>query len=496
MIKRLKRRMTLLVIGVLVLVSAGIVIAIYQVNISNIITQVNSSLDVLEESKGDLSTLPSSRPTHKPGSSSGTTEEDGSPEESTEEDGPPAIPEGDTEGGPPAIPEGDTEGGPPALPESLSGSHTPSDEDHTPPDKPDSEGRSSTWEPGPERRSLPGSLSREEVASLSNYYTVTLDEDGEVTSLETDREDLYNQEEQQYFIDQMLSSGTDSGQLGTQFYRILTTDSGKMLIVLDARLEIAAGQSVLKTTLLVAGIACLVLSLCAWLLIRRMVQPVEDAFTKQQQFIWDASHELKTPLAVIQANADVLEGEIGENEYLGYIRSEIRRTDSLVKNLLTLARMDRGTQPQEMTDLDMSETVLSVLLPFESTIYEAGKTLETEIADHVRCRGNDAMLQQLTVILLSNALKYSDAGGTIRVTLKSRGHGCELRVFNTGEGIGPRDLERIFDRFYRADSSHNSETGGEGLGLAIAHSIVRIHRGRIWAESELGKSATFIVSLP
>ncbi len=462
MIRRLRIRMTLLVIGVLVLVSAGIVIAIYQVNNANIVTQVNSSLDVLEESQGDLSDIVPNKPSRKPGSESSSSESTGDSSESHS----PSDSSGDSSGS------------------------------HSPPDKPDGSSHQPSGDPGRNHRSSAPSLSREEVASLSNYYTVNLDKDGEITGLETDREDLYNEENQSYYIDQALSSGSESGQIGTQYYRLLDTDSGQMLIVLDARLEIAAGRSVLNTTILVAGIACLVLSLGAWLLIRRMVRPVEEAFVKQQQFVWDASHELKTPLAVIQANADVLEGEIGENEYLGYIRSEIRRTDSLVKNLLTLARMDRGTQPLEMTDLNMSETVLGVMLPFESTVYEAGKTLESEIGENIRCHGSEAMLQQLTVILLSNALKYSNDGGIIRVTLTRKGHGCELRVFNTGDGIGPRDLEHIFDRFYRADASRNSETGGEGLGLAIARSIVQIHRGKIHAESEPGKSATFIVSLP
>ena len=198
---------------------------------------------------------------------------------------------------------------------------------------------------------------------------------------------------------------------------------------------------------------------------------------------------------MISANADVLANEIGENEYLSYIRSEVRRTDSLVRNLLTLARMDRGTVGQEKTDFNLSEAVLGVLLPFESTVYEAGKTLETDIQENVRVTGNEARLQQLTVILLSNALKYSDEHGRIRVVLKGKSRGCELRVENTGAGIAPGDLERIFDRFYRTDASRNSETGGEGLGLAIAKSIVEIHHGRIRAESVPGENATFIVNL-
>ena len=167
-----------------------------------------------------------------------------------------------------------------------------------------------------------------------------------------------------------------------------------------------------------------------------------------------------------------------------------------MKNLLTLARMDRGTVNREMEDLNLSEAVLGVLLPFESTVFEAGKSLETEIRENVRCRGNGNMLQQLTVILLSNAMKYSDEHGTIRVSLEKKKNGAELRVENTGEGIEPENLERIFDRFYRTDASRNSETGGEGLGLAIAKSIVEIHGGKIRAESEPGRNAVFIVNLP
>ena len=125
----------------------------------------------------------------------------------------------------------------------------------------------------------------------------------------------------------------------------------------------------------------------------------------------DASHELKTPLAVISANAEVLEQEIGENEYLGYIRSEVRRTDTLVRNLLTLARLDRNEANAEMKPFDLSRALLDVALPFESTVYEAGKMLETEIPDGIDCCGNEEMIKQLTVILLSNALKYSDEYG-------------------------------------------------------------------------------------
>ena len=185
----------------------------------------------------------------------------------------------------------------------------------------------------------------------------------------------------------------------------------------------------------------------------------------------------------------MLEQEIGENEYLGYIRSEVRRTDTLVSNLLTLARLDRKEGTAEMKSFNLSRALLDVVLPFESTVYEAGKTLETEIPDNMECTGNEEMIQQLAVILLSNALKYSNEGGRIEVSLKARGRQRELRVFNTGDPIAPEDREKIFDRFWRADPAHGRETGGHGLGLAIARTIVETHKGKISVESIEGGNA-------
>lgn len=458
MIRRLQRRISLLVTGVLILVSVGIVLSIYAFNNQNIIRQVESALEVLTENRGIRPAMPMR------------------PDDRAMEDG---IRGGGNQHTPPPKPDGTAED------ENADGFRNESANGRAP------DGR------GGERFRRERILSGAEVASLSNYYTMTLDESGQIRSWESDRAELYSQETLQAFADRVLQEGSASGRIGDQFYQLMDQEDGtRLLVVLDARLEMAAGQRVLRVTALVAAIACLALSLGAWFLIRRMIRPVEETFEKQQQFVRDASHELKTPLAVISANADVLAKEIGENEYLGYIRSEVRRTDSLVRNLLTLARMDRGTMDGEMRETNLSEAVTGVLLPFESTVFEAGKTLETEIRENVRCRANEAMIQQLTVILLSNALKYSDEGGKISVRLEKKGRGAELRVENTGKGIAQEDLDRIFDRFYRTDASRNSETGGEGLGLAIARSITEIHHGKIRAESTPGKNAAFIVTLP
>ena len=427
MIRRLRLRMTLMVIAVLILVSAGIVLAIHVANMRSIAAQAESTLSVLVENSG-------SRPTGR----------------------------------------------------------------EVPLQKPDDgEGhlfrknqRGNRGQP-PELRGSGDA----ETAGLSNSYTITLAEDGSVASWTSDRMDLYSDLQVSEIAESILANGRDAGQIGTQFYRKTEKDGQSVLVVLDARLDYLSASNVLRSTILVAAAACVLLSLLAWLLVRRMVKPVEEAFTRQKQFVSDASHELKTPLAVISANAEVLEQEIGENEYLGYIRSEVRRTDTLVRNLLTLARLDRGNAAAGMKPFDLSHAVLDVVLPFESTVYEAGKTMETDVPDGIGCAGNEDMVKQLVVILLSNALKYSDDGGRIEVSLKARGKQRELRVFNTGKAIAPADQEHIFDRFWRADPAHGRETGGHGLGLAIARTIVDAHRGKITVDSREGFGTAFTVTL-
>ncbi len=437
MIQKLRRRLTLLVIGALILVTAGIVLSIDGINRRNISTSANAALDILAENQG-----------RRPGL-------DGK-----------------------------------ALPERPSGEELP--------EKPDDDVSSGKADglPRPPEARRGFELGGASLATLSNAYTICLDADGRVTQWFSDRADLYDDDQIQTFADAALAQGRSGGRVDTQYYRLTGTGDDRLLIALDARLEFLSARRTLWAATLAASLACLLLSVGAYLLIRRMLQPVQASFDRQKQFVWDASHEFKTPLAVISANAEVLRREIGPNEYLGYIQSEVKRTDGLVQSLLTLARMDKGAVKAEMKKLDLSHALLSVALPFESTAFESGRTLETDIPDGVCVRGDEAMLQQLAVILLGNALKYSDEGGTIRLSLAQKGRGAVLTVYNTGRGIAPENLEKIFDRFYREDLSHNREVAGNGLGLAIARTIVQAHNGHIRAESVYGRDATFIVTLP
>lgn len=340
-----------------------------------------------------------------------------------------------------------------------------------------------------------GSKAVMNAASMTNYYTAIVDEAGQVLSWHSDRTDLYTDAEIADMALWAVQAGKDRGRNDTRFYCLTEKDGEKLLIVVDSRLEIQNAESVLRLTVLVAVIEDALLSVGAVWLIRRLVQPVDEAMEKQKQFVWDASHELKTPLAVISANADVLAAEAGESKPLQYIQSEVRRTDSLIQNLLTLARMEKGTVEAVYAKFDLSRALLEVALPFESAVFEEGKTLEMDIPEGVEYTGDGEMIKQLMVILLSNAQKYSNEKGKIRIALEARGDKRILRVHNTGPAIPPEAQPRIFDRFYRVDSSHNREVEGNGLGLAIAQSIVTAHRGKITVHSAEGEGTEFTVIL-
>ncbi len=229
---------------------------------------------------------------------------------------------------------------------------------------------------------------------------------------------------------------------------------------------------------------------------RWIAKPVQLAFDKQKQFIADASHELKTPLTIITTNAEVLENTLPDNKWLHYILEQSKRMKVLIDNLLDLARLDSGNEKAFFQSFDLSKTVRKAALSFESLAYEYEKNYIWEIADGLSLYGNEENIKQLVTILLDNAFKYSNAKGCIAISLTQSAEKKQLLVHNTGKGIDIKDQKHIFERFYRIDSSRSRQSGGYGLGLSIAESIVKNHKGQISVKSD-GKSYTdFCILLP
>lgn len=293
-----------------------------------------------------------------------------------------------------------------------------------------------------------------------------------------------------------INSHEKSGVIGSYAYIIELKSYGKIIVFLDIGQYQRTERNLFFTTLFMGITAIILFVAISFGISFWLVKPVKENFERQKRFISDASHELKTPLAVISTNTDVLESEIGENKWLTYIRSESQRMSELVNELLMLARLDdKSGHKLIMTEVNLSDLVLMTALPFESTIFEMGKKFDVDVQPDIKCKGDESALKHIMTILIDNAIKYSAEHGEISVKLYNQSNKHIIEVYNTGEGIKPENISKIFERFFRQDESRNSKTGGYGLGLSIAKSSVEAHGGKISVQSEYGKWVKFTAIL-
>jgi two-component system, OmpR family, sensor histidine kinase CiaH len=255
--------------------------------------------------------------------------------------------------------------------------------------------------------------------------------------------------------------------------------------------------SKLLAGLLIGGAGGLVLAgLGGWWLAGKSLRPVRVAFARQHAFVSDASHELRTPLAVIRANAEYLQQEQPENVEARDIVSETDRLSSLVDALLAVARDDDRGAKALHTQVDLTEVVEATVASFQTVTADHELELTHATPENLMVMGDRDQVRQVLVILLDNAVRYTPAGGRIHVQAREDGKEAVLTVHDTGIGIPEEALPRVFERFYRADDARNRQSGGVGLGLAIARELVTRHSGRISVTSTEGAGSTFTVRLP
>ena len=221
-----------------------------------------------------------------------------------------------------------------------------------------------------------------------------------------------------------------------------------------------------------------------------------ESYEKQKQFITDAGHEIKTPLAIIKADADVLEMDYEDNEWVKDIQHQTERLTSLTNDLVSLARMEEGKSAVTFSEFPLSETVEEECSAYLMLAQSGGKQILSEIQPALFLNGDEKAIRRLVNIFLDNAMKYSPENSEIKVSLKKTGKQIRFSVLNqTKEPVNRDNLDRMFDRFYRMDASRNSETGGHGIGLSMAKAITEAHGGKISASSEDGTSLLMEVVL-
>lgn len=345
------------------------------------------------------------------------------------------------------------------------------------------------YKPGP-RNGEP--WKNEPQFQLSTFYAVAYSADGEVLSVNNGNNALQSEESLLKITDSIMESGKTSGKIGNMTYIIEARDGYTLVAMIDGTLNNSNQEILIRQMLIIGGAALAVLVLISIFLAGWIVKPLEENDKRQKRFVSDAGHELKTPIAVISANSELLGRQIGENEWLSNIDYENERMSDLVKQLLALSKAESGETPKET--VDFSKLVDGEVLPFETLAFEKGKEINSEVEDGIAVKGAQNQLRRLVSILLDNALSHG-TGNAIGLTLRREKHNAVLTVSNDAAEISSEQLSHLFDRFYRTDEARNESDSHYGLGLSIAKAAVDAHGGHINAEYKGGK-AIFTVYLP
>ena len=363
------------------------------------------------------------------------------------------------------------------------------------------------------------SMTRDE-AEESRFFMVSVDENGEVLQTYTDRIYAVDSADAFGYAEKALASGKERGFVGDLRYSVSDSVSGSMITFLDCGRTLGSFRAFLGASILMSLIGLITIFFVILYFAGRIVKPVAESYEKQKRFITDAGHEIKTPLAIIKANIDLMDmeldnkrinkGELREN--LGDINDQVDRLTGLTNDLVYLSRMEEAENSLVMTDVPLSDIVSETVSSFDSLAWENGKAIACDISEDITVKGSTKELEKLLSILIENAIKYSipprvidcaeDEDGMpappeINVALRKEGKNAVLEVSNDTENeLTNEQLSHVFERFYRMDSSRNSQTGGHGIGLSMANAIVNAHGGHISARTTNGHDFIVTATFP
>ena len=368
----------------------------------------------------------------------------------------------------------------------------------------------------------------------TRYFTVTINSKGDVENIDTSKIASVSSENAAEYAKKLWKSGKKgdgkSGFADNCKYLTVDEDGATMYIFLSCQRELSTIKTYILASVGISVFGLLVVFVMIYFFSGKILKPVSESYEKQKRFITDASHEIKTPLTIIDANTEVIEMMEGENEWTSSTRKQVARLTSLTEKLVFLSRMDEEATKLEMLEFSLSDAILDTAEPFKAVAGTKGKKLTIDVTDGILYTGDEKTIRQLVSILLDNAIKYSgcssvryengnvnkdninktihtqnncvttagDPAPEIELTMRPSGKNRIITVWNTVDDTanikkGRQDM--LFERFYRTDASRNSKTGGFGIGLSAAYAIVKAHKGKITAESKDGQSIKFTIVL-
>lgn len=345
-----------------------------------------------------------------------------------------------------------------------------------------------------EKYDLPPKMSPEAPFS-TRFFTILLDEKKNIIALDTGKIASVTREKAIEYSQNIIYKNKETGFIETYKYLIIEKKYGSMIILVDCSRDFQMFYSFLKNSIFICIIGILAVFILVLIFSKKAIAPIVESYEKQKKFITDAGHELKTPLAVISANIEVLELDYGENQWTNSTKNQINKLSKLIKNLISLSRMDESKDNFVKSNFSISNVVRETVDPYYVLAKNNDKEIAIDIENNIYFYGDEDAIRQLVIILLDNAVKYAAENSKITLMLKKKGKRCILKTVNKVDHIEKGNYSILFERFYRQDSSRNSKTGCYGIGLSIAKAICEKHKGKISAQSPDGKYLVITITL-
>jgi len=333
----------------------------------------------------------------------------------------------------------------------------------------------------------------------TRYFSVTLTSDGSISEIDTGKISSVDSDKAAEYAEIVFEVGKERGIVDDYRYRMVEGESEILIVFCYCGRVMDSARDFLIISVCIT-VACLILVFVIILIASgRVIRPAAEQYEKQRRFITDAGHELKTPLAIINADCEVVEDDLDEDsrQWTDDIKKQVGRLTELTNELIFLAKSEEGkTSGMVFAEFSLSDTARDMAESFRGAAVASGKKFSVDVEDGIRFNGEKKSIERLISILMDNAIKYSPEDGEVKFSLKRSGKSAFVTVFNTcTTPVNQEDLKHMFDRFYRSDKSRNSKTGGYGIGLSIAKSITEAHKGKIQAQSPDGKSMKITVTL-
>ena len=326
----------------------------------------------------------------------------------------------------------------------------------------------------------------------SRFFVVHFDSDGSVADVNIDQVYSIDRVTAEVYAARVLDTGKASGRMDRFKFAVKSWNGNRVVFFLDVSVQTENFYAVLFASSAIAALCWLLLLVLVLLLSGRVIRPVVEGFEKQKQFITNAGHEMKTPLAIIQSNNDTMALIHGENKYNVHIRNQTKRLNVLMTNLLTLARLDENV-PLSTETVNISDILWELIPLYIESAHAQNLQLRTQIQPDLVLQANTDRIRQLITILLDNALKYTSNSGFIQISLAKDGNHILVTEENTCDPAREPNPERLFERFYRGDAARTqgNENSGYGIGLSAARTICENYGGTLKAEYPTSKSIRF-----